>query len=95
MGLTRAEMETIINFNEADDKAEIYTYNGRLIRRLTEYAAQRPEECVLCQPDASGAHKFIFPKKWVKVNAPRILTDEEREKLSERAKKMLANRNAE
>lgn len=95
MGLTRAEMETIINFNEADDKAEIYTYNGRLIRKLTEYAAQRPKECVLCQPDASGAHKFIFPKKWVKVNASRILTDEQREEMSERAKRMLANRNAE
>ena len=34
MKLTRYEKETIINFNEAEATANIYTHNGGLIRKL-------------------------------------------------------------
>ena len=34
MPLTRYEQETIINFNEAEDTADVFTYNERWIRHL-------------------------------------------------------------
>ncbi len=47
MKLTRYEKETIINFNEAEATANIYTHNGGLIRKLDALADQRPEEAML------------------------------------------------
>ena len=34
MPLTNYEQETIINFNEAEDTADVFTYNERWIRHL-------------------------------------------------------------
>ena len=36
MGLSRYEQETIINFNEAEAKVEIYTASQKVMRRLTK-----------------------------------------------------------
>ena len=42
--MTRLEQETIINFNEAEVTATIYTHNAALCRKLEALADQRPEE---------------------------------------------------
>lgn len=42
--MTRLEQETIINFNEAEATATIYTHNAALCRKLEALADQRPEE---------------------------------------------------
>lgn len=42
--MTRLEQETIINFNEAETTATIYTHNAALCRKLEALADQRPEE---------------------------------------------------
>ena len=34
MRLKRQERETIINFNEAEEAANVYTYNQKLIHKL-------------------------------------------------------------
>ena len=43
MGLTKLEQETVIIFNEADDFAEIFTYNGRLKSKLNKLCKEHPE----------------------------------------------------
>lgn len=42
--MTRLEQETIINFNEAEAEANVYTHNAALCRKLEALAGQRPEE---------------------------------------------------
>lgn len=77
------ERETIINFNEDEAEARVYTFNVALQNSLRKLAEARPEECRL-DPDerltVGGAAAFIVPKKWVKVRPPRQdnLTDEQR-----------------
>ena len=39
--MTRLEQETIINFNEAEATATIYTHNAALCRKLEALADQR------------------------------------------------------
>ena len=47
MNLTRYEQETIINFNEEEKTASVYTHNGPLRRRLEQMAQERPKDCRL------------------------------------------------
>lgn len=74
--LTRYEQETIINFNEEDATASVYTYNPALRRKLSQLAQERPRECVLDETrDYSGALVCTIPKGWVKIKTPRVLSE--------------------
>lgn len=95
MKLTRYEKETIINFNEAEATANIYTHNGGLIRKLDALADQRPEEAKRGRSFPDGGREFTVPKRWVKVNAGPILTDEQRRAMAERAKNLRRSISAE
>ena len=87
MKLTRYEKETIINFNEAEATANIYTHNGALIRQLDALADQRPGEAKRGRSFPDGGREFTVPKRWVKVNASRILTEEQKADIAARFKK--------
>lgn len=43
MNLSLYEQETIINSNEADSTASVYTHNKALRKKLETLAADRPE----------------------------------------------------
>lgn len=81
--LTNIERETQINFNEAEQTADVYTYNGALKRRLSELCESRPDEAKHYKTDQYGGMSFTVPKKWIKVNPSRILSDEEKERRTE------------
>lgn len=87
---SRLEQETIFLFNEEEKTASVYTFNKTLQRKLQTLAAERPEECYLEQPQNAldGAVEYIIPKKWIKIRASRILSEEQKAELSERAKNM-------
>lgn len=57
---------------------------------LRDLAKERPDE-VKIKEYPSGAVEATFPKTWIKIRPPRILTDEQRAELSERGK-MLAGK---
>lgn len=76
MYIPKEERETIITFNEKDETASVYTMNGALIRKLDGLAQTRPD----------GAQEYEVPKKWVKVNAGPVLTDEQRKAKAESAR---------
>ena len=42
--LSKYEKETIINWNEAENLASIYTFNASLKRRLADFSRKRSEE---------------------------------------------------
>ena len=84
--MTRLEVATIIDFNEAEAEANVYTHNAALCRKLEALADQRPEEVKRGRSFPDGGREYTIPKRWVKVNAGPILTEEERERRRERAK---------
>lgn len=87
MSLTKYEQETILNFNEAEKEASVFTHNKALRRKLEKLAQERPEDCRLEKVSRDGeAVDYIIPKSWVKITPTRILTDERREAMAEAAR---------
>ena len=86
MSISRIEQETVILFNEAEASASVYTYNGALNRKLTGLCHTRPTEARLTKDDGHGGLTFEVPKRWVKVNAGPVYTEEQRQAMKERAR---------
>ena len=87
MKLSRYEQETILNFNDKEKTASVYTHNRALQRGLQKLVEERPEECKLDGVCRDGqAVSFPVPKRWIKVASPRKrqMTDEQRNAASER-----------
>lgn len=77
--MTRFEQETIIGFNEAEATASVYTHNGALKRKLEKLAKERPADVQLSRRYPEGAVEYTIPKRWVRVNATRVLSEAQRE----------------
>lgn len=82
--LDKYERETIINFNEAESTASVYTFNRSLQSKLNKLLSSNPD-ISLKYSDEERA-EYIVPKKWIKVSPPRQvnLTDEQRAAAAER-----------
>ena len=87
MDLSLYEQETIINFNEEEKTASVYTHNKALIRKLDKLAQDRPGECRLERTSHEGkAVDFTVPKGWILIHPPRVaapLTEEQKQKRRE------------
>ena len=87
MALTLYERETIINYNEGDKTAGVYTHNRALRRKLEKLATERPEECRLEKVSREGdAVDYIVPKSWVHIRPPRVTSEAQRVAAAERMK---------
>lgn len=87
MALTSYERETIINYNQGEDTASVYTYDPRLVNRMTKLAQERPNECKpLKVGEIENYGEWIVPKSWITVRPPmkRNLTDEQKATAVER-----------
>lgn len=87
--MTREEAETTVNYNETDAPATVETANAALMRRLLRFAQERPDEVrvVLVSTESGNAYaRFEVPKKWIKINPPRQVSEQQRAAMSERAK---------
>ena len=80
---TKVEKETVVLFNEAEDRAEIYTHNARWKNRLQELSKQYPDECSQVSENAEGGMIFSFDKRLVTIRKP--YSEERRKKDRERA----------
>jgi len=81
--LTKIEKETIVLFNEGEDKANIYTHNAGLKKRLAAFAKKYPDLCRLEKSNVQGGVSYELAKS-------RFLppySEERRQKASEYAKK--------
>lgn len=82
MKLSNVEKETIINFNEAERTASIYTHNGALKRQLLELCRTHPAQVRQIAANGWGGLTFELPKKWLKVSPPRKPTPAQLEVLA-------------
>lgn len=80
--LSKLEQETVIVFNEAEQQAQIYTFNKTLRKRLSGFCEKYPD-----QFSFRGDNTFIVPKKRITVTAPRSLTPEQKEKIRQNLKR--------
>lgn len=60
--------------------------------QVLELAKKRPEDVKIIAMNNDGSIYAHIPRKYVKLRAPRILTEEQRAELVERGKNMLRNK---
>lgn len=87
MSLTQYEAETIINYNEEEKTATIYTHDKKLIKRLNKCCEKFPH---LFQKDTTNFNcvNYIIPKRYISVREPREYTQEQREQMKEKGKRL-------
>ena len=90
--LTPLEKETIILWNEEEDKVCIDTFNSKLISRLKKAKKDYPEHYRVDSPDIYGGVYAEIPKElfWVALSSP--LSEEERRKRADRMKEQRQKR---
>lgn len=67
MKLSKHEKETIINWNEAESTASIYTFNADLKRRLAEFSWKYPQLCRLERSTPEGSVTYVIEKSRLSV----------------------------
>ena len=84
--LTKIEKETIVLFNEGEDKANIYTHNAGLKKRLAAFAKKYPDLCRLEKSFAQGGVIYVLDKSRLSIRLQAPYSEERRRKASESAK---------
>ena len=82
--LSKYERETIILFNEEETAASVCTHNERLINRLAEFTSKSTDCCL--EKCGDGFAQYTLPKNWIKINLPRQYSEEQRQKMADRAR---------
>lgn len=85
MRLTNIERETILNFNEGEEIASLYTYNKKLQNRFDKLAEEFPA-LVSRKDNRHGAVTYELPKKMMILKIHRPLSEAERQRRSEYGK---------
>lgn len=80
MSLTNFEKETIVNYNAAEKTASIYTADQNVMRKLDALVKKYPDIYKVVEQD-SYSKTYTCPKKLVSFRSPKILTEEQKEKL--------------
>ena len=86
-GLTKYEMETVVNYNAREQTATVYTRDKSVMRRLDRLVADYPDIYkLLRQTDIDKT--YSMPKSYVTYRKPRKLNDEQREQARRRMAKL-------
>jgi hypothetical protein len=64
---TKYEKETIINYNEGEQEAVIYTYNADLKRRLESFSQKYPALCHMTRSTAEGSVTYVMDKSRISI----------------------------
>ena len=85
--LTKYEMETIVNYNAAEQTAIVYTRDKAVMRKLDRLVEAYPESYRLV--DQTDIDKtYSMPKSYVNYRKPRRISKEQREQAREMMLKM-------
>jgi hypothetical protein len=85
MELSKYEQETIINYNEGEGTASIYTHDKKLREKLEALALKYPDKIIPERTFPDGAVDYTVPKRCVSIREP--YSDARRAADSARAKK--------
>lgn len=84
--LSKYEKETIVNFNEKEKEASIYTHNADLKRRLAEFGRKYPALCRLERQNLEGGVTYVLDKSRLSIRLVPPYTEERRAAAREYAK---------
>ena len=65
--LSKYEKETIINWNEAENLASVYTFNASLKRRLADFSRKYPLLCRLERSTPEGSVTYVLDKSRLSI----------------------------
>ena len=94
MPLTLEEQEIIVTWTRTDEYANFYTSDPVMIRRMKKLMAQSNGEIKAVREDEDSLD-LLIPKDCIKITPPkkkRQLSDEERQRRSERMKQARAKK---
>ena len=79
--MLKAESETIFLMNYEDEYMMVGTFNRKWKKDLLKLADERPDECkIISRGEGEESEcKVYIPKTWIKLKAPKIYTEEEKE----------------
>lgn len=83
--------ENVIEWLTGDDRVGMTLSQTKWINRISKLKASHPEEVGLIVNEDGSAFASV-PLPWIKVSAPRQLSQEQREKLAERIKEVRPQR---
>ena len=80
------DFENAIEFLNGQKTATVTLYRGRLQNRILRLAEERPDEvAVICRPEENNGFLFAhIPLKWLRIQPPKQMSEEQREKAKER-----------
>lgn len=87
--LTDYEKETVINYNEEEKEASVYTYNKKLKQKLARLAKKYPQQVRLDRDYGYGAVSYLVPRNCIIVREP--YSEEHRMAARERELKRRSN----
>ena len=70
MKLSKYEQETIINFNEEDEFADVYTHNKKLMERLAMLEKEFPEACKFVKRYGYRCKVYRIQKNLISIRKP-------------------------
>lgn len=82
--------ENVIEFLHNERQATVTFTQGRYITRIKELSKRFPAECQITKENEDGSIVAHIPTRWVKINPPKIFSDEHLEVLRDRCKDMSA-----
>ena len=87
------EQETVINMEPRNREAEIYSCDPKVVKKLTRYLQENPEDCHLISDDGYGICVKV-PVSWIKYRPvkKRVMTDEQKAAAADRLRSARANR---
>lgn len=81
--------ECAIEWIKGDKKAVVtFPCANRFNSKIRKLAASNPEDVVIKHENKDGSIVAVVPVKYIKISAPRIVTEEQKRVASERLKKM-------
>lgn len=87
--MLKYERETVINYNDGEGIAAVYTCNRALINKLDSFCLKSPFVCK-GKSDGEGAN-YTLPKKCISIRFPRTITEEKRIEMARRAREQFGH----
>ena len=86
-GLTKKQKTTDVYYNAKDPRAEVYTHDTNLKKRLRKYAAKYPELCKQTDDDGQGGLRFEIDKRRISIHLTPPYSKDRKQAASDYAKK--------
>ncbi|MBQ8234807.1 MAG: hypothetical protein IJZ36_04425 [Bacilli bacterium] len=77
-GLSRWEQETVVNYNNEEKTATVYTADPVVMRKLDKMVDKFPEDYIVIA-ETSNSKTYKFSKKLIQYRNPIYLTEEQKE----------------